>query len=288
MSQDPFKKLLQESTKSKLTRRVWRINIEASQVIKQFYQLLFSILLSVTFGSSAVCQSQESAEIADSGADSGSVMSASETNSSSLEPIRLQEDFRLWTPLFLQLPIHKRLKLFTEVSPRIGNDVTRMNQLLMRGQFLYELSPKVDFSVGYVYNRVYQPLRFEHRLTQELRMRHRFRQLRIGNRTRLEQRFIEGSPELSNRLRHQVRFSLPIKSTPLDAVVSEELFVNLNSAVNGPVRGIDENRLFAGIAMRIPRKTSRLEVGYLQQYINRDIQADQLNHILFLGLVGDI
>ncbi len=85
------------------------------------------------------------------------------------------------------------------------------------------------------------------------------------------------------RARYLLRFALPLKWR-LYAVVSDELFVNLNSVENGPLRGIDQNRLYAGIGRQMSNQV-RMEVGYQQQYVNAsDPTDDRANHILMTQL----
>ncbi len=67
-------------------------------------------------------------------------------------------------------------------------------------------------------------------------------------------------------------------------VISNELFLNLNSHFKGPQARIDQNKFFTGINKKISDNIN-LEGGYQLQYINqKGPQADKLNHIVLFNL----
>ena len=252
---------------------------------------LFSTWLSVVClalsGSSAQAQTA-----ADTGASSQSTQLPSiklETSSSSSSPSTTQNGntdhaFQMWTPIFIDVPLSRSRKVrgYFEASPRLGDNLKGMNQLLLRSALGYNFNPHLSGYVGHVWvgnfqpqflkeNRVYQQLGFGHMLGKRLQVLHR---------TRLEERFIQDTGgDCSVRARYLLRLALPLKKR-FYAVVSDELFVNLNTVGNGPVSGIDQNRIYAGIGRQV-NNNLRLEVGYQQQYVNRtDPTDDKANHIL--------
>lgn len=64
-------------------------------------------------------------------------------------------------------------------------------------------------------------------------------------------------------------------------IAAEEVFLNLNTVAWGPVAGYDQNRVFAGIGYRLTN-TTRAEIGYLNNFINRDLVEDlDVNFLTF-------
>lgn len=99
-------------------------------------------------------------------------------------------------------------------------------------------------------------------------------------RTRLEARFIEANSGVLGRLRQQVRFSHAVrKGSRISVVGYDELLLHLNDTSRN-ARGIDQNRVFAGVSVTA-RSATRVEMGYLNQFSPGHRGApDKLNHIL--------
>lgn len=212
-----------------------------------------------------------------------------ETSSSSDTPSNTQNGntdhaFQMWTPIFIDVPLSRSRKVrgYFEANPRLGDNLIGMDQLLLRSALGYNFTPHFSGYVGHGWvgnfqpqflkeNRIYQQLGFGHMLGKRLQVLHR---------ARLEERFIQDTDgDCSMRARYLLRLALPLKKK-FYAVVSDELFVNLNTIGNGPVSGIDQNRLYAGIGRQM-NNSLRLEVGYQQQYVNKtDPTDDKANHIL--------
>ncbi len=68
---------------------------------------------------------------------------------------------------------------------------------------------------------------------------------------------------------------------------SDELFVNLNTVDWGPVAGFDQNRVFVGFGYTFD-STFRTEIGYMNQYINRDLNYDRDFDLISLNLYVDV
>lgn len=97
-------------------------------------------------------------------------------------------------------------------------------------------------------------------------------------RLREEQRFREGA--VGHRLRVQVRAQVPfVRAGSVSFVQWTELFVGWNEPGWGQPRGIDQQRVFAGIAWRIVPTIVQLEAGYLVQWLPRS-GPDPVNHML--------
>lgn len=237
------------------------------------------------------CACQEACGQAESGESAVAVpMEPITLDSASATATRgLNNDLRMWLPVFVLMPVRsKKLKLYIEAVPRLGQDITNLNQFLLRNQIWWQPTQRLNFQAGYVWSTVFQPQRIQdNRISAETNYAFPVRQLKVFNRLRMEERFIEHLHDASVRLRHRLYLLHPLYKQYFQMVASNELFVNLNSVQNGPRAGIDENRFFAGFRIR-PAKYSACEIGYMQQYLNRDVIQDQLNHIIYIGIAQDI
>ncbi|MBC8139038.1 MAG: DUF2490 domain-containing protein [Fibrella sp.] len=178
------------------------------------------------------------------------------------------DDFQSWNMLIVN-------KTFTgtpwrgyfEVQPRFVNDSDRLGPLLIRPAVGYAVRPNVSLWLGYVVVPNYSPRRTtENRYFQQLLVNTKFPTFDLVNRTRLEERFLEGVDDPSYRLRHFVRGFVPLQKDRKWAVVAQnELFWNLNDAAPNLQGGYDQNRTFLGVSVATA-KNIRLETGY--QYVN--------------------
>jgi hypothetical protein len=102
------------------------------------------------------------------------------------------------------------------------------------------------------------------------------------NRSRLEERKREGEPQWADRFRNQ--FLLKFKNVIADRytpVIWDEIFFNVTRPVWVSHRLFSQNRFFVGIDMPTS-KQSYIEVGYMNQYIFRDVE-DDMNNVIYLG-----
>lgn len=201
----------------------------------------------------------------------------------------VDDDLQLWTPVTLDIPIYRKVRGYFEVTPRIGSGVSKLNQLLVRPGLEYRFTDNFSLFAGYLWQTTYggEDTLHENRVWQQALFDKDIKRLSIINRTRLEQRMFNNTGGTGNRLRHMVKLNFALYRQ-LYFTTSNELFINLNSVNNGPQRGIDQNRFFAGFGLK-SFKNSRVEAGYQYQYVNRsDEFDDQGNHAIviqtFIGL----
>lgn len=200
----------------------------------------------------------------------------------------IEHDLQLWTPVTFDARIYRNLRGYLEINPRIGDNITQMNQLLIRPALQYRVNEGCSLFAGYLWATTYQngDVLHEHRLWEQVLFDKDIKRFSIINRTRLEQRMFPHLADTGNRLRHMVKLEYDL-NPKLYLVASEELFINMNSVKNGPQAGIDQNRIFAGIGVR-PLKRTRVEAGYQYQWINRTDQFDIGNHAIlvqtFIGI----
>ncbi len=107
-------------------------------------------------------------------------------------------------------------------------------------------------------------------------------------RSRLEQRTVNISEgrNVGVRFRQQLKLSYPLDDK-WSLVGSDEIFVNANTPGWGPVAGLDQNRVFVGVGYKFD-KVWRTEVGYMNQYINRDLVYDRDFDTVSLNLFIDV
>ncbi|MFM7389252.1 MAG: DUF2490 domain-containing protein [Vampirovibrionales bacterium] len=169
---------------------------------------------------------------------------------------------------------------------------------------LYSLPRFKNISKYYMNGKDQRNYLNEHRLFQQVLIQHETPHTRLTHRTRLEERFIEGTSETALRARHLSRVVIPLGQkqalakqpsasniprkappiTPWAFVVYDEAFVHLNTVEKGPVAGFDQNRAFVGVNRRF-NKYINAEAGYMNQIVNRRAGvSDRQNHILMLGL----
>jgi len=179
-----------------------------------------------------------------------------------------------------------------DMHARFLDDANGFNQSILRPGLGYQLSDDTSVWGGYAWIRT-SPISGddfdEHRIWQQY----------IWNpsdfdfdpdrafvfRTRFEQRWIENSDDTALRLRQFLRTSKPISSgSRITSVLWDELFFHLNDTDVGINSGFDQNRAFVGIGYQPSAKfPSRVEVGYLNQFINSSGPVDRMNHILSIN-----
>lgn len=208
-----------------------------------------------------------------------------------------RSDFRLWTPVYLTVKLPSRFIAYMEANPRIGDDVTNIDQLLLRPAIGYQLTENLSLWQGYAwvgnFNQPHTPPQSsffeENRIYQQVNYKYKFSHFKFLSRTRLEERWIEHADGTAIRFRQMLRADFPIPQAPDWAlVVYDEVFVNLNtvgvSTGKGPGAGLDQNRFFLGINKTF-NQYFNVDMGYQNQMLNsRNMpgNANLINHILLL------
>ena len=105
-------------------------------------------------------------------------------------------------------------------------------------------------------------------------------------RTRLEERTVNIGGGVAVRFRQMLRLGYPLTEN-WSLIGWDEIFVSLNSVDWGPVAGLDQNRVFVGVGYKFD-SVFRTEIGYLNQYINRDLVNDRDFDLLSLNLYIDV
>lgn len=206
------------------------------------------------------------------------------------------DDLEQWTIVTLDAHVTPKIRLYAEAQPRIGDNLTHMDRLLLRGSAGYQVTKNFSLWQGYGWTPSFENLyvdenRFtgkfnnENRIFQQALFENQWKKLKIVNRTRLEERFIENAGETAVRARHMLRLAHPIpKTKKWSLVVYDELFVNLNDTPRGPQAGFDQNRLFVGVNQKLSEYASA-EIGYMNNPVNVfNHSTNRMNHIIMAGI----
>ena len=113
---------------------------------------------------------------------------------------------------------------------------------------------------------------------------------KLSLRTQLEERNNISQASASGasvRYRQQAKLVYPILESKWSAVLTEEVFVNLNNVNWGPSAGFDQNRAFVGLGYDF-NKVWRTEFGYMNQYVNRNLNSDFIDNQLSLNLYVNV
>ena len=208
-----------------------------------------------------------------------------------------KSDFRLWAPVYLTVNLPNRFLAYMEVNTRIGDDVTNIDQLLLRPAIGYKLTDNISIWQGYAwvgnFNQPHKapnsPFFDENRIYQQVNYTTKFGDIKFLSRTRLEERWIDHADGTAVRFRQMFRFMYPLPIAPdLGLVVYDEIFANINTvgvaSGKGPQAGFDQNRIFLGINKTFNQYLN-VDIGYQNQLINQRSlpgNANSLNHIFLL------
>lgn len=182
-----------------------------------------------------------------------------------------------------------RVRWWIDVQPRAGDELGFRRQLLVRPGLGVTVSDRATGWLGYAWIRTELPqgqFVTEHRCWQQLTWSPDVDFFGLSSRTRLEQRFPEGSSATGWRFRQFCKLTHPLgERSGLSLVGYDEVFFDLNDTSWGQRAGFSQNRLFAGIGWR-PDGTgsATLEVGYLNQYLRRP-GSDVMAHILSCNVI---
>jgi hypothetical protein len=190
------------------------------------------------------------------------------------------EDGQIWVNVNAQGSIKDRLLYYAEVQPRFFDGGGEVGQVIVRPAIGWKLSEKLSVFQGYAH--VANPGDFnEERSFQQLSWTPgKIAGGRFSSRTRFEQRWRSDGSDVAFRLRTLFRWAHPLgrDEKGLAAVVSAEPFVALNDTDWGGKARFDQLRSNAALEIPLRGKTT-LEVGYLNQWVHRLGQPDQVNHI---------
>jgi hypothetical protein len=200
-------------------------------------------------------------------------------------------DFEGWfiASTHIGLDKDRQYQLYLEGQPRVGDNWQRAATVQSRVALVYSWDKQISSAIGYAwtpnfYDSKYQrDYRDEHRLWQQLLVRHDLFGLQWQHRLRQEQRFIARTDDLSHRSRYQLRGSYGLtEKKDFGLTGFDELMVNLNGVQGGPWGGYDRNRIFFGPYWQV--ENIRYEVGYLGEHLKRFGSDERWAHALLFSV----
>jgi hypothetical protein len=205
-----------------------------------------------------------------------------------------EEDFYGWQSFTLAGDMRKVSPALDKVrwnvmsQTRLGNKHKELTEYLLFAQVGYQLSDSLSVWLGYTHDWL-TPLNKEeyqeHRSYQDLLWDRSVGPGLLRLRTRFEQRFKQAvnNSDVAWRIRQMIeyRWSLPFLSQT-SLVISEEPFFLLNNSSWGQA-GTSENRVSAMLDFKLDQHT-HLGLGYLNQYLFRTDQDNQVNHTLLVNM----
>ena len=190
------------------------------------------------------------------------------------------EDTQAWTVVQASRPIDDGVTLSIDVQGRFSDDASRLGQLLIRPSIGWRVAEGTTASLGYAYVRTTPPSGIdteEHRGWQQLsyRLAGDGKGVTVTGRTRLEQRWLEGSGDTGWRVRQQLRVTAPVTGE-VRAVAWTEPFIGINQTDWGQRDGVHLWRSFVGVSVPISKGVT-LEPGYLHQRSFRPGQDSEIH-----------
>ncbi len=200
-----------------------------------------------------------------------------------------QNDAQGWLNVTYQGHISDHWKGWAEIQGRFGEDIGRLSQLLIRPGLGYEIQPGLTVWAGYarVESITAASQIGENRIWQQVVWSPgKIFDGTFTTRMRLEERFQSNGNSTGWRVRQWFRYERPFQpGGDISLVATSETFFAINNTDWGARGGFDQTRNFIGIGMP-DFLNARLEVGYLNQYINRIGPNDRSNHIISISLLG--
>ena len=194
------------------------------------------------------------------------------------------QDFQAWVLLLGQVPVGDQWLIHAEAQPRFNDDVSQVDQVLLRGGIGRRLGRRVTVWGGYGFITKWNgaPVTHEQRLWEQLSATlPNLGKWTPSLRFRQEQRFLEDWGDSSHRFRALGRLVHPIGASPWSFAVWDEYFVTLDETANGPRQGFDQNRVYLTTLRKISPAVT-LEFGYMWQYVPAPSpRPDRDGHTLF-------
>ncbi len=188
-----------------------------------------------------------------------------------------------WIFLSHSQKLTKNWSYMMDVQLRSSPEFKFFQNILLRPGLLYNITDKQSAGIGYTYfatwdynesPRAFEP---ENRIFEQYIVELEFGRLMLNNRFRLEQRFIQKKDEsvFTQRFRHQLQAKIRLNADIAFTKgwylnLQNELFLNIQHKEKLNNSLVDQNRPYAGIGYRFPKKIET-ELGY---YHRRQLKKD--------------
>lgn len=181
-------------------------------------------------------------------------------------------DFHDWALITFRHNLTEKYSYSLHFQNRVAENWSKEDIFIIRPSLRYKITPNLFFDVGYDWFSHYQPeFSVEHRPWQQILVRKKLAKFKTYTWFRLEERFLDGTENVSTRFRIRPGFNYPItKNQKLSFDFFAEMFLNLNGVSNGPAGGFDQFWIYSGLNYKF-NKNLRLLVGYLMSFQDRSI-----------------
>ena len=185
-------------------------------------------------------------------------------------------------------PEDSPLRWWFDAHYRLRDDSGGFNQSIIRPGLGYAFAENQALWAGYAWIRTSPVVGGdfdEHRFWQQWTATPSLGDWLCLHRSRFEQRWVETGDDVGLRWRQLARAQRILSDCPQwSFVLWDEVFFNLNNTDWGARSGLDQNRAFIGLGYKTcPDARVRTEVGYLNQFVNRQGGLDEMNHILSIN-----
>jgi hypothetical protein len=220
----------------------------------------------------------------------------------------LTQNQRVWFAYSGQYKVSQNWGYHIEAQFRMDNQLEQNLQNLYRIGAVYFISPSKNVTSGYALINTFDGAteRFfkENRLWEQFQYTKKWRENKnaMTHRLRLEQRWVgsigmvDGNPvstgsNYQNRLRYLNRnlfhiTNLKATDEEIYAVLQNEVFITVgDNKVNSNI--FDQNRFLIGLGLNYNNHI-RLEVGYMNHFVNANAKADVMNHTVSISLIQSL
>jgi len=194
----------------------------------------------------------------------------------------VESETQLWPVVTLHHPINDDWSVHLQTRLRLDDDVSRSKDFLWRPLVSWHPRDDVILNLGYDYLDSFRSAS-EHRIWQAIEHRLEWRGLRVKNRIRLDQRFVDGIDGAVVRFRYRLRGVHPIGGAGWYAAASNEILANLNNRGPNLDTGFEQNRLRLALGRRFS-KYLNIESGYEWQYVESRGGPATHQHVFLLEL----
>lgn len=216
------------------------------------------------------------------------------SNAQTLEKVT-DDQSNAWYMYFGTYSLSDKISIHSEVQIRRSGLIEDPQQLLTRLGLNYHISKSAIITAGYgfIVTHPYgkQPVAREfneHRIWQQLILKHAEGRFYFNHRYRQEQRWLEVQSDEKdfnylNRSRYRFMVSVPLNNTSMVKgtwflSLYDEIFVNFGK--NVALNVFDQNRIYGAVGYQIG-ENSNLQLGYLNQRIQKgDAIHFENNHTL--------
>lgn len=215
---------------------------------------------------------------------------------------------RVWFAYSGQYKVSQNWGYHIEAQFRMDNQLEQSLQSVYRIGVIYFISPSKNVTSGYAlintFDTASEHFFKENRLWEQFQYNKKWHENKnvMAHRLRLEQRWVgaiatvDGSPvSIGNNYQNRLRYlnrnifhitNLKATDEELYAVLQNEVFITLgHNKVNSNI--FDQNRFLIGLGVNYNNQF-RIEVGYMNQFVNSNAKVDVMNHTVSISLIQNL